>query len=168
MEQSEILIGIAEIATALAGFTGVVVVFGSRSHGSWEAGDRLRLVFLLEASLTAGGFALLTLILVNSRLDTQTIWALISSLWALFMCISLYISYSRIKENQQPGSDGDRTVNRIVAVVFVALITIQFVNALVWREFTPVLAALVVNLAGAAMQFARLIRSAFQTKAPAD
>ena len=62
MELSEILIGIAEIATALAGFTGGVVVFGSRSHGSWEIGDRLRLVFLLEASLTAGGFALFALI----------------------------------------------------------------------------------------------------------
>ena len=48
---------------ALAGFTGVVVVFGSRSEGSWHSGDRLRLGFLLEASLTAGGFALAALVL---------------------------------------------------------------------------------------------------------
>ena len=58
----EVLVGIAEIAVALAGFTGVVVVFGSRSEGSWHPGDRLRLGFLLEASVTAGGFALLSLL----------------------------------------------------------------------------------------------------------
>lgn len=34
----EVLTGLAEIAVALAGFTGVVVVFGSRSEGSWHAG----------------------------------------------------------------------------------------------------------------------------------
>jgi len=163
MDLSEILIGIAEIATALAGFTGVVVVFGSRSHGSWEAGDRLRLAFLLEASLTAGGFALLALVLLNSQLDQNITWAIISGLWALFMCISLYFSYDKINQNQRLGSDTDRTANWVVSIVFVALIVIQCVNALVWGEFAPVLAALVANLAGAAMQFARLIRSAFQT-----
>jgi hypothetical protein len=31
-----------------------------------------------------------------------------------------------------------------------------------WREFGPLLAALCFNLAGAAMQFARLIQSAFR------
>jgi len=163
MELSEILIGIAEIATALAGFTGVVVVFGSRSHGSWDAGDRLRLSFLLEASLTAGGFALLALVLVNSQLDRQVTWAIVSSCWGLFMCFSLYLSYSRIRKNRELGADIDRTANWIVTIVFVALIVLQCVNVLIWRELAPVLAALVVNLAGAAMQFTRLIRNAFQT-----
>jgi hypothetical protein len=55
LDAPQILVGIAEIAVALAGFSGVVVVFGSRSQGQWRAGDRLRLSFLLEASLTAGG-----------------------------------------------------------------------------------------------------------------
>jgi hypothetical protein len=163
MELSEILIGIAEIATALAGFTGVVVVFGSRSHGSWETGDRLRLAFLLEASLTAGGFALLALILLNSQLPRQMTWAIVSALWALFMCCSLYISYRKISESRLKNDDIDRTANGIVAAIFVALIALQCVNVLVWREFAPLLAALVANLAGAAMQFARLIRSAFQS-----
>ena len=58
MDLVELLSGIAQIATALAGFTGVVA-FGSRSQGSWHPADRLRLGFLLEASLTARGFSLL-------------------------------------------------------------------------------------------------------------
>ena len=63
-EFTETLIGIAELAVALAGFTGVAVAFGSRDRGGWHPGDRLRLSFLLESSLTAGGFALFTLILL--------------------------------------------------------------------------------------------------------
>jgi len=65
MNDSEVLIGIAGIATSLAGFTGVVVVFGSRREGNWHPGDRLRLGFLLEASLTGGGFALLAVLTMN-------------------------------------------------------------------------------------------------------
>ena len=45
MDYVEPLIGIAETAIALAGFTGVVVVFRSRSAGTWHPGDRLRLTW---------------------------------------------------------------------------------------------------------------------------
>ena len=74
------LVGLTEIAVALAGFTGVVVVFGSRSAGSWLPGDRLRLAFLLEASLTAGGFSLLALVLYTSMQSSGNAWAIVSGL----------------------------------------------------------------------------------------
>jgi hypothetical protein len=35
-------------------------------------------------------------------------------------------------------------------------------NIVLWQQFSPFLAAIILNLAGAAMQFARLIRSTFQ------
>jgi hypothetical protein len=161
MDQSEVLIGIAEIATALAGFTGVVVVFGSRSEGNWHPGDRLRLNFLLEASLTAGGFALMALILFGS-VTANLAWAATSAAWALFMPFSLYSSGRRIRESLKSHGDVDRLANRLVFLMFATLVVLQVANALVWQQFTPLLAALSVNLAGAAMQFARLIRSAFQ------
>ena len=41
MNIDETLVGLAEIAIALAGFTGVVVAFGSRSEGAWHPGDPL-------------------------------------------------------------------------------------------------------------------------------
>ena len=72
MDVAETLVGITEIAIALAGFTGVVVAFGSRGEGAWHPGDRLRLGFLLEASLTAAGFALVGLLLVSTDLSAQT------------------------------------------------------------------------------------------------
>lgn len=81
MELSELLIGIAEIAVALVGFTGVVVVFGSRREGTWHPGDRLRL------EMTS------------------------SSLWAAFMLYSLRSSQPRIRMNLASHGDVDRIAN---------------------------------------------------------
>ena len=162
MDFSEVLVGLAEISVALAGFTGVVVVFGSGSSGRWLPGDRLRMGFLLEASLTAGGFALLALVLYSSLQSAGNAWALVSGLWALYMVYSLYASHRRIEENLEHHQDIDKTANHIVFALFSSLIVLQLINVVLWREFAPVLAALVLNLVGAAMQFARLIRSVFQ------
>ena len=161
LDAPQILVGIAEIAVALAGFSGVVVVFGSRSQGHWRAGDRLRLSFLLEASLTAGGFALAALVLVSIVETEQTAWAAASGLWALFMPLSLYSSRRRIIDNRERHGDIDTFANRLVFGVFATLVLVQVANVFLWRQFAPVLAALCVNIVGAAMQFARLIRSAF-------
>jgi hypothetical protein len=158
----ELLIGIAEIATALAGFTGVVVAFGSRSEGSWHPGDRLRLGFLLEASLTAGGFSLLALLVFASTDNHTLTWSLLSGLWSAYMAGSLWMSRKRIQSNLDSHGDVDRIANRLTASGFVAVIVLQLLNTIVWHEFSPFLAAVTMNLAGAAMQFTRLIRSAFR------
>jgi len=157
----ELLIGLAEIAIALAGFTGVVVAFGSRSEGSWHPGDRLRLVFLLEASLTAAGFSLLALLAHAAIDDPQRGWALMSGLWAAYMTWSLWASHTRIQDNSDAHGDIDKIANRLIGTLFGALVVVQVVNAAWWQVFPPFLAAVMLNLAGAAMQFARLIRSAF-------
>lgn len=161
-DYAETLVGIAALAVALAGFTGVVVAFGSRSGGSWHRGDRLRLEFLLEASLTAGGFALLALVLVHALGDALSVaWSCSSAAWAAFMLWSLYSSRTRIRTNREEHGDIDQLMNRLVFVGFVSLIVVQGFNVLLWRDFAPLLAALCLNLAGAAMQFTRLIRSTF-------
>lgn len=157
----ETLLAIAEIATALAGFSGVVVVFGSRSQGSWHAGDRMRLSFLLEASLAAGGFALLTLLLLNTTGDEGLAWTAAGAIWVLYTVYSLASSRRRIRRNLESHDDVDRVANRLVTGLFVILMVLQVANALLWQAFAPLLAALILNLAGAAMQFTRLIRSAF-------
>lgn len=162
MELVELLIGIAEIAIALAGFTGVVVAFGSRSVGSWHPGDRLRLAFLLEASLTAAAFALIALLLLSSLEDKPVVWVIMSTGWALYMVGSLWNSHRRISANTHAHGDVDKLANRVTAALFSILVAVQLVNAVFWRELTPFLAAIMLNLAGAAMQFARLIRSAFR------
>ena len=162
MDIVEQLIGVSEIAIALAGFTGVVVAFGSRSSGAWHPGDRLRLTFLLEASLTAIGFALLALLLINSPIPESIAWTVSSALWAVFMIGSLWFSRKKITSSRESHGDIDHWSNRLIATMFLVLVFVQIANAILWHDFYPFLAALLLNLAGAAMQFARLIRSAFR------
>ena len=163
MDIVEILIGVTEIAVALAGFTGVVVAFGSRSKGAWHPGDRLRLTFLLEASLTAAGFALLGVLLISLGVTTTYGWSICGITWSLYMMFSLVRSRRSIKDNDVTHGDVDRIANTITVSLFLIMITVQIFNALLWQQFAPFLAALLLNLVGAAMQFTRLIRSAFQT-----
>lgn len=162
MDVVELLIGIAEIATALAGFTGVVVAFGSRSEGTWHPGDRLRLGFMLEASLTAGGFALLALLLIATLEDRGLTWQLLSGTWFLFMSFSLWRSRQLIRSNLDDHGDVDRVANRLTATCFLILMAVQVANVVVLEAMWPFLGAVILNLAGAAMQFARLILSAFR------
>lgn len=162
LDTPEILVGVAEIAVALAGFTGVVVAFGSRNQGTWHPGDRLRLNFLLEASLTAGAFALLALILVAWTQMANVAWATTSALWAVFMPYSLYTSHRRVTESHHQHHDVDIVSNRLTFALFCVLIAVQVINATTWHQFGPLLAALASNLAGAAMQFTRLLLTAFR------
>ena len=59
MEHGDVFIALAEIGTAIAGFSGIVAVFGARSAGQWTPDERLRLAFLLVCSLTVVFFSLL-------------------------------------------------------------------------------------------------------------
>jgi hypothetical protein len=162
VDKVELLIGFAEIATALAGFTGVVVAFGSRSQGSWHPGDKLRLAFLLEASLTAAGFSLLALLGLAIVGDEPRTWATLSGLWTLFTAYSLWTSHRKIRDNRDEHGDVDKLANRLTTALFLSSAFLQVANVAVWQQFSPFLCAVILNLAGAAMQFARLIRSAFR------
>ena len=58
--------------------------------------------------------------------------------------------------------DIDRFANRLTTTLFLTLMAVQVVNVFVWQSFPALFAGVTLNLAGAAMQFARLIRSAFR------
>ena len=161
MDVVELFIGVAEIAIAMAGFTGVVVAFGSRSEGSWHPGDRLRLTFLLEASMTAAGFSLLALLALTAMGSSAVAWQGLSGLWCVFMIGSLLLSRRKIRTNLDTHADVDRVANRLTAFVFWMVIVVQVANVVVWQDLPAFLLAVISNLAGAAMQFFRLIRSAF-------
>ncbi|MEM8498891.1 MAG: hypothetical protein AAF542_12765 [Pseudomonadota bacterium] len=115
----------------------------------------------MEASLTAGGFSLLSLILFHSLESPGVAWVVTGVIWAAFMAFSLYSSRRQIQIDQDAHGDVDRIANTIVSLIFICLIVLQIANIFMWQEFAPLLAALTFNIAGAAMQFARLIRSAF-------
>ena len=51
MDHGDILLTLAEVSVAFAGFSGVVAVFGRRDPGTWSFADRFRFFSLVHASL---------------------------------------------------------------------------------------------------------------------
>src|SRR5215469_15076729 len=74
MEPGEALGIAAQIAVALAGFAGVVVVFRREAVHEWSDIDKLRLRLLLANSMLPLGFSMLGLVLVSVEPEPPGIW----------------------------------------------------------------------------------------------
>ena len=87
MEPSEALGIAAQIAVALAGFAGVVVVFRREAVHEWTGIDKLRLRLLLANSILPLGLCMLGLLLLTIKPAPPGIWrwcsgiALVANLW---------------------------------------------------------------------------------------
>ena len=87
MEPGEALGIAAQIAVALAGFAGVVVVFRCEAVHEWSDIDKLRLRFLLANSMLPLGLSMLGLVLVSIEPEPPGIWRwcsgifLVATMW---------------------------------------------------------------------------------------
>jgi hypothetical protein len=83
VDQTQSLTGVAEVAIALAGFSGVVVVF-RRSGDPWLPEDRFRLTMLILSSLATAAFAFLPLVLWEIAGTEHQVWRASSALWSIY------------------------------------------------------------------------------------
>jgi len=84
LDQAENLRTIAEIATAFAGFTGVVLILGQRSTGTWSAAEASTIRVLLESSIGAVFFALLPIIILPSCSSPISGWRVSAALLTVY------------------------------------------------------------------------------------
>ena len=69
-----------EVAIAIAGFSGIIAVFGRRDGESWNVSDKLTLQILLTASASSGLFSYLPFILLEAELEPALVWRLGSAM----------------------------------------------------------------------------------------
>ena len=74
MRNTEILLTIAEIAIALAGFSGVVAFLGNRAQGEWRSADLIRFKNLLNYSIAALLFSFFPIIFFELGVSEPTAW----------------------------------------------------------------------------------------------
>ena len=88
---SESLTVFAELAIALAGFTGLLTAF-QRRHVTWTDQERFRIRMLLMVCFGIMAFALLPIVFIDSAIATEWMWRLLTIGWSLFaivLCSSL-------------------------------------------------------------------------------
>src|SRR5215813_11896095 len=140
MEPGEALGIAAQIAVALAGFAGVVVVFRRESVHEWSPVDKLRLRFLLTNSILPLGLCMLGLLLLSVRPIPPGIWRWCSGvafvLFVLFVTTSGKI-FRRLDLREVKGERFTRVVFYVFAAIGTPVLLLQLCNTVLLGAFWP-------------------------------
>ena len=158
MEPNEALGIAAQVAVALAGFAGVVVVFRPQSVHEWSRLDRFRLRLLLHNSICPLAYALFGMLLLSMKPTPEWIWRSSSLFGLLFQLPGAIIA---IKSSRGLSSKEFARANKMLfytlAVFGVATQILQLVNIALLNLFWPFFLAIVMHLMAAMLQFMRMV-----------
>jgi hypothetical protein len=151
---------LVESAVAVAGFSGVVIVFGRRATGEWTRVERARFKNLLLTSFSVLFLSLLALVLLHAGASPATTWRVGSGVWSAIAIQQIVVTirnYVRIprEDPQRPGV----AVPVIVLGVSVPVVVLSLGNVFALGEFWPFLAAQVWLFGMACYSFTRLLYS---------
>ena len=158
MEPNEALGIAAQVAVALAGFAGVVVVFRPQSLHQWSAVDRFRLRLLLHNSINPLASALFGMFLLTIKPTPLWIWRECSLFAVLFQLPGMIIAF---RSSRKLSPDHFKGPGRIlfysVGVLGGASQVIQIINIVKLNLFWPFFLSVLVHLIAAMLQFARMV-----------
>jgi len=160
LQDSDLLQTIAEIATALAGFTGVVAFLGERARGEWRAVDLFRFNNLLISSIAALLLSFAPILIFKLGASESTAWRWSSGLTAAIILIVL----ARARAIRQLPEVEQVEISRpflgalgATLAATVALLVANATGVAYPGESGPFLVGLVSLLAFSAFQFVRLL-----------
>lgn len=160
MEPGEALSTAAQIAVALAGFAGVVVVFRRESVHDWSPIDKFRLRQLLTNSILPLAFCMIGLLLLAIKPVPAGIWRW-SSGAALVILLPFAItttkSFRRFDRQELRRGGASHFVFYLSGTLGTAVTLLQVYNAAILDAFWPFFTGIVVQLIAAMLQFARII-----------
>ncbi len=165
MDPHDILTTMAEIAIALAGFSGIVAVLGRHASGSWSEEDRLRLGILLQTSFGAVCWSLAPLLLFSAEASPQLTWLLTSGGYAAYLTGSMAYRVYRVRAvaRAHPEIPIDRGYAALMFFGGFAVVALAVANAwslqTLWPHAVCVLFSLIVGF----IQFVRLLRSSWSS-----
>jgi hypothetical protein len=149
-----VLSGAIEVAIAIAGFSGIVAVFG-RDTGDWSNADRLLLRMLLTASASASIFSFLPFVLLEAGIDQTLCWKSASgALIAWTFGVAIY----RYRQLKKVGvSAPEMWSSRSISLLGVVTILLQILNVAAYGEAWMYLIGVLFQLAVAFGTFVRLL-----------
>ncbi len=168
MEAEGILTTLAEIAVAIAGFSGIVVALQGR-QGAWSETDRGRFSLLVQLSLSSVFWSLIPIVFHLIDSSESFVWRWSSGLWLVSTSCVVLI---RLRSLPRPSeSELDRSYRAALAFMFSILtisVVLQIANAGWLRVSWPYIMSLMLGLLNASFLFVRLLRGIFGPAAPVD
>ena len=165
MEPGEALGIAAQIAVALAGFAGVVVVFRRESVHEWSALDKFRLRLLLSNSLLPLGLCMFALLLLTVEPALTGVWRWCSGTeFVVFLAFAVTTTTSsrRLRLKQLQGVPANFVFYLFAAMGWAATL-LQLFNLALLGAFWPFFSGIVLQLVAAMFQFARMVIAPHQS-----
>jgi hypothetical protein len=162
MDHEDILLTLAEVSVALAGFSGVVAVFGRRDPGTWSFADRFRFFALVHTSLSSLLLCILPFGLLAFNIPEEAVWRALSSLLVLYLIVVAVLSTRRLLA-AAASERGEFTaiVMPVGLAIGAATLALNIYNVAVGAAFGPFLLGLIFLLVTSSFLFARMLVSAF-------
>jgi hypothetical protein len=158
MEPNEALGIAAQVAVALAGFAGVVVVFRPQSLHQWSFIDRFRLRLLLHNSINPLATALFGMLLLTMKPTPHWIWRECSLFAILFQLPGAIIAFKSSRTLDSAYLQGPRRALFYGLGAFgLASMILQVINIVKLNLFWPFFLSIFVHLIAAMLQFARMV-----------
>jgi hypothetical protein len=160
MEPGEALSTAAQIAVALAGFAGVVVVFRRESVHDWTPIDKFRLRLLLTNSILPLALCVIGLLLLTVRPAPAGIWRWCSGTAVVIVvpfAITTSETFRKLDPQQLQKALATGFAFYLLGLLGTAALLLQFFNIAILNAFWPFFTGIVVHLLAAMFQFARII-----------
>lgn len=159
MEGADVLLTIAEVAVAFAGFASVVVLFQHRDPESWPVSLVVRLRTMIEGSLVTLFSALLPFVLHHLGLDGAQLWMLASLALAFGYAGFGTLVWRRSRSALGAGqlSPGFSAGVAVVSASLLAALLVNATGAVFARPFGAYLLAVTWTLVFASLMFLRVV-----------
>ena len=159
MEPGEALGIAAQIAVALAGFAGVVVVFRRESIHEWSPVEKFRLRLLLVNSILPLGLCTIALLLLTIEPALTGVWRWCSGVAFVFLLVFGITNTTTFLRLHLPQSQSapSNIIFYLTATLGTAVMLLQLYNIAMLGAFWAFFTGIVLHLVGAMFQFARMI-----------
>jgi len=150
----------AQVAVTLAGFAGVVVVFGSGAVHEWAPIDRFRLRLMLTAASVALAFCMVGLLLLAADFAPPTVWSACSAIVVAVLLpgfVANFKTFRKFNADDLAVTTASKLTFYSMSSVGVVVCLLQLYNVFVRPVFWPLFAAIVLGILASTVQFARLI-----------
>ena len=159
MEPGEALSTAAQIAVALGGFAGVVVVFRRESVHDWSTIDKFRLRLLLANSILPLGLCMTAQLLLTIEPTLTGVWRWCSGVaFVVFLLfgITTMTGFRRLHLRQLQGAPAN-FIFYFFATLGIGVTLLQLYNIALVGAFWPFFIGIDLQLVAAMLQFARMI-----------
>ncbi len=162
MDHGDILLSLAEVSVAFAGFSGVVAVFGRRDPASWSFADRIRFFQLVHTSLSSLLLCIVPFGLLAFQVAEDLVWRWLSALFVSYSIVASILSIRRLRAASSSERAGiTMMVFPVGIAILVPIVALNIHNTAVGGKFAPFLVALIFLLVLSSFLFARMLISGF-------